>query len=137
MMSEAKVLQALIDLFLRRVSEAERELVAALGGGSGAGYWRLAGVPQRGKIGFNRYCFHGRGCRFTFSDVTVDYDYGAGNTSDEFDLWRLQIFGKQVDEYADYVASDSFRRDFDNARRQGHIEVTEFGYRRASKWFSS
>jgi len=113
-------LRDLIALFLRKVSEAESLLREGLELEEPR-RWRQAGVPRTGRVGEFRYSFHGSGCCFEFGELSVDYDYGDGGRIDGFDLWRLTIFGEQLEEFAFYISSGAIRRDFEASIASGAI----------------
>ncbi|MFC7519076.1 DUF6896 domain-containing protein [Herbaspirillum sp. GCM10030257] len=116
MMSEQ--LRQLIDLFLRKVSEAEDTMKERMKVEEPR-FWIQNGVPRVGTLGPFKYAFHGIGCRFHFDGICVDYDYGDQGRIDGFDLWRLTIFGEQFDEFTPYVESGELEKEFDACVQTG------------------
>ena len=105
-------LESLIDLFLNKVAEAE-DLMKINFGIDEPRLFNQSNLDRTGNFGQYKYSFHGIGCRFKLKDVVVDYDYGDAGRTDGFDLWRLTIFGEQIESYKDYIESEKLKLDFE------------------------
>lgn len=113
-------LNRLITLFLQKVLLAEK-IMKEKHNVEQPMYWRQNDIPRVGVIDQYSYEFHGIGCCFDFGELAVDYDYGDQGRVDGFDLWRLTIFGEQINDFQNYIESGEITSDFNSCIKTGEI----------------
>lgn len=114
------ILLNLIESFHEKVSEAE-EIMKKEFNIDEPRLFRKQDIPRWGHIGKNKYSFHGIGCRFKFEKAFVDYDYGEHGRNDGFDLWRLSDYGRQFEQFKEYIKTDEIKSDLQTSIDVGEI----------------
>ncbi|EJN20394.1 hypothetical protein PMI36_04201 [Pseudomonas sp. GM79] len=119
-----KDLECLVDDFLIQVDRATDLLEKKFGRKCILRLWRLNEIPQRGIVTDGvSYELHGVGCRVSFPEVCVDFDYGPDERVDGFDIWRLYVYACEVPSlYPKYTDQSVLERDFKEYIRLGKVE---------------
>ncbi|MDR9750519.1 hypothetical protein RG836_03605 [Pseudomonas sp. SZMC_28357] len=107
-------LSILINDFLSEVERAAEALEKKFGSRCVLGLWRGNQIERCGILDdTTTYELHGVGCLVSFSNISIDFDYGPGGRTDCFDIWRLYNFAMdQPERYRKYTNKRNLEADF-------------------------